>query len=112
MIATVLNCCPLLTKSASLILLQVLIEHVSCQGLTLWMQYMTLLGGINIPFPNTVHWVFSAVSFAFATVTSGSLSVDCLLNVHAMNPALQRVLWHLAIPVFSLMVLALVQLAW
>ncbi|DBB05192.1 TPA: hypothetical protein ACH3X3_010435 [Trebouxia sp. C0006] len=82
------------------------------KGLTLWMQYMTLLGGINIPFPNTVHWVFSAVSFAFATVTSGSLSVDCLLNVHAMNPALQRVLWHLAIPVFSLMVLALVQLAW
>ncbi|DBA86799.1 TPA: hypothetical protein ACH3X2_005382 [Trebouxia sp. C0005] len=82
------------------------------KGLTLWMQYMTLLGGINIPFPNTVHWIFSAVSFAFATVTSGSLSVDCLLNVHAMNPALQRVLWHSAIPLFSLMLLALVQLAW
>ncbi len=76
------------------------------------MQYMTLLGGINIPFPNTVHWVFSAASFAFATVTSGSLSVDCLLDVHAMNPALQRVLWHLAIPVFSLMILALVQYVW
>lgn len=82
------------------------------QGVTLWMQYMTFLGGISIPFPKTIHWLFSAVSFAFASITSGSLSLDCLMDVNSVNLALQRTLWHLGIPVFSLIALTAVQLLW
>ena len=73
---------------------------------------MTFLGGINVPFPQSIHWLFSAVSFAFASLTSGSLSLDCLMRVNSMNLALQRTLWHLAIPVFSLAVLTAVQILW
>ena len=84
----------------------------SMQGVTLWMQYFTLLGSIRIPYPGSIHWVFSAVNFAFASITSGSLSLDCLLDVHSMNLALQRTLWHLVIPVFSLLFLMLAQVLW
>ena len=78
------------------------------QALNLWLQYMTLLGGINIPTPKTVHWVFSAAEFAFATVSSGSLSTDCLLS-GPTNPALQRILIHLAVPVLMYILLAAIQ---
>ena len=76
------------------------------------MQYMTFLGAINIPFPHSVHWLFSAVSFAFASITSGALSLDCLMDVNSINLALQRTLWHLGIPVFSLIILIIVQVLW
>ena len=82
-------------------------HHVSywLQALNLWLQYTTLLGGINIPAPKAVHWVFNAAQFAFATVTSGSLSTDCLLT-GGMSTALQRILISLAVP--GLMFAALV----
>lgn len=76
------------------------------------MQYMTLIGSVNIPFPGSLHWMFSAIAFAFASITSGSLSLDCLLDVNGMNLALQRTLWHLGIPVFSLLILTLIQIIW
>ena len=79
------------------------------QVLNLWLQYITLLGSINIPAPNTVHWVFNAAQFAFATVTSGSLSTDCLLS-GPVNNALQRILIHLAVPVLMFIILAGIQL--
>lgn len=44
------------------------------QSLTLWMQYMNLISSVNIPFPGSLHWLFSAIAFAFASITSGSLS--------------------------------------
>ena len=75
------------------------------QALTLWLQYTTLLGNINIPAPSTVHWVFNAAQFAFATVTSGSLSPDCLLT-GVVNNALQRIFISLTVP--ALMFVAVV----
>ncbi|DBA90089.1 TPA: hypothetical protein ACH3X1_003408 [Trebouxia sp. C0004] len=78
------------------------------RALNLWLQYTTLLGGINIPAPKSVHWVFNAAQFAFATVTSGSLSTDCLLTGR-MNAALQRILISLAVPVIMFIVLVGVQ---
>ncbi len=85
-------------------------HHICCflQALNLWLQYITLLGGINIPAPKPVHWVFNAAQFAFATVTSGSLSTDCLLTGH-MNAALQRILISLAVPVLMLVALVGIQ---
>lgn len=84
-------------------------ENPALQALTLWLQYITLLGGINIPAPDTVQWVFNAAQFAFATVTSGSLSTDCLLS-GPVNNALQRILIHLAVPVLMFIALACLQL--
>jgi len=75
------------------------------------LQALTLLGNINISAPEPIHWVFSAASFAFSTVTSGSLSTDCLLSGHT-NPAVQRVLLHLAVPPIVLLVLVFVQTLW
>ena len=85
-------------------------HHVSycLQALNLWLQYTTLLGGINIPAPKPVHWVFNAAQFAFATVTSGSLSTDCLLTGR-MNAALQRILISLAVPVLMFVALVGIQ---
>lgn len=78
------------------------------QALNLWLQYMTLLGGINIPAPRTVHWVFAVAQFAFASVSSGSLSTDCLLS-GPTNPALQRIFIHLAVPALMFLLLATFQ---
>jgi len=78
------------------------------QALNLWLQYTTLLGGINVPAPKSVHWVFNAAQFAFATVTSGSLSTDCLLT-GSMNAALQRIFISLAVPVIMLAALVGIQ---
>ena len=79
------------------------------QALNLWLQYITLLGSINIPAPSTVHWVFNAAQFAFATVTSGSLSTDCLLS-GPVNHALQRILINLTVPVLMFTALVAIQL--
>ncbi len=87
----------------------VTVAKVCCvQALNLWLQYITLLGGINIPAPSTVHWVFAAAQFAFATVTSGSLSTDCLLT-GPINNALQRMLIHLAVPGLMFLALSAIQ---
>ena len=84
---------------------------VSLQALTLWLQYITLLGNVNINSPEPVHWVFSVASFAFSTVTSGSLSTDCLLSGDT-NLAVQRLLLHLAVPLIVLLVLGVAQTIW
>lgn len=56
-----------------------------------------------------MHWIFSAASFAFATVTSGALSTDCLQS-GTINAAVQRVLLHLAVPVTVLLLLMAIQI--
>ena len=81
------------------------------QGVTLWLQYITLVAGVNIPAPGSLHWVFSAASFAFSTVTSGSLSTDCLLS-GPFSQALQRILIHLAVPPHVLTLLVIFQFCW
>ena len=78
------------------------------QALTLWLQYITLLGNVNISVPDSVHWVFSATSFAFSTVTSGALSIDCLQSGKT-NAAVQRVWIHLAVPIMVLLILIIFQ---
>lgn len=81
------------------------------QALTLWLQYITLLGAVNISAPAPVHWVLSAASFAFASVTSGALSTDCLQS-GSTNTAVQRVLLHLAVPILVLLLLTVIQTFW
>lgn len=81
------------------------------QAVTLWLQYTTLLAGLNIPAPATLHWVFSAVNFAFSTVTSSSLSTDCLLS-KPLNTAVQRILIHLSVPLLVLAAMVLIQVVW
>ncbi len=85
--------------------------HMLLQAVTLWLQYTSLLAGVNIPAPATLHWVFSAVNFAFSTVTSSSLSTDCLLS-RPLNAALQRILIHLSVPVLVLAAMVLIQVVW
>lgn len=84
---------------------------VQVQALTLWLQYITLLGNVNISAPASVHWIFSAASFAFASVTSRALSTDCLQS-GTTNAAVQRVLLHLAVPVMVLLLLLAIQALW
>ena len=82
---------------------------VMLQALTLWLQYISLLGQVNIPAPETLHWLFSAASFAFSSLTSGSLSTDCLLSPGPVNLAFKRLLLRLAVPPISLCLLAVPQ---
>ena len=82
------------------------------QVVTVWLQYMSILGNVNIPAPGTVHWVFSVASFAFSSITSGSLSLDCLIRAGPLRPALKRLLVHLAVPVINLLLLSAWQLLW
>ncbi len=82
------------------------------QVVTVWLQYMSILGNVNIPAPGTVHWVFSVASFAFSTISSGSLSLDCLIRAGPLRPALKRLLVHLAVPVINLLLLSAWQLLW
>ena len=84
---------------------------VMLQAAQLWLQYTSLLAGINIPAPAALHWVFSVANFAFASVTSGALSTDCLLS-GTHSAALQRILVHLAVPVLVLLVMVLIQSFW
>jgi len=85
--------------------------HMLLQAVTLWLQYTSLLAGVNIPAPATLHWVFSAVNFAFSTVTSSSLSTDCLLS-KPLNTAVQRILIHLSVPLLVLAAMVLIQVVW
>ena len=82
------------------------------QVVTVWLHYMSILGNVNIPVPGTVHWVFSVASFAFSSITSGSLSLDCLIRAGPLRPALKRLLVHLAVPVINLLLLSTWQLFW
>ena len=80
--------------------------RVWLQALTLWLQYISIVGSTNVDVPSTIKWVFHASSFAFASVTSGVLSTDCLIDVDsAVNPALKRLVLRFAIPWFILVIL-------
>lgn len=78
------------------------------KALTLWLQYITLLGSVNISAPPSVSWIMTAASFSFTTVTSGALSTDCLQS-GSTNTAMQRVLLHIAMPLIVLLLLTAVQ---
>ena len=83
------------------------------QAFNLWLQYITLLGGVSIPAPKAVQVVFSAASLAFNAVASGILSLDCLLSAsEAVNPAVQGLFIHLALPLVMLVILCLLQVLW
>lgn len=77
----------------------------------LWLQYISVLSGINFPTPPALQWVFSAAKSAFAAVSGGSLSIDCLFSTQH-NTAVQRTLVHLAVPVLVLLVMVLIQVIW
>ncbi|KAL0042507.1 hypothetical protein WJX79_001789 [Trebouxia sp. C0005] len=62
------------------------------RALNLWLQYTTLLGGINIPAPKSVHWVFNAAQFAFATRILISLAVPVAMFVALVG--IQVLRWH------------------
>lgn len=81
------------------------------QALTLWLQYIMLLSNINVSAPESINSVFNVASFAFSTVTSGVLSTDCLQS-GTTNPAVQRVLIHLAVPAMVLLLLTICQTLW
>lgn len=83
-------------------------QHLSflLQALTLWLQYLTILGSTNVNVPSTIKWVFQASSFAFASVNSSVLSTDCLIDTNgSVDPALKRLVLRFAIPWFSLVIL-------
>ena len=79
------------------------------QAFNLWLQYMSLLGLVNIPTPRTVQVIFNAASLAFTTISSGILSLDCLLT-GSVDRAVQGLLIHLALPLLMLVVLSAIQL--
>ena len=76
------------------------------QALTLWLQYMSILGSTNVDVPDTIQWIFQASSFAFASVNSSVLSTDCLIDANGrVDPAVKRLVLRFAIPWFSLVIL-------
>ena len=77
------------------------------QALTLWLQYISLIGQVNIPAPDTVHWLFNIASLPFSSLTSGLLSTDCLFS--SGNLAFKRLLLHLAVPPITFLLMALIQ---
>lgn len=81
------------------------------QAFNVWLQYSSLLGNANIPTPKTVSVIFSAASFAFTSVTSGLLSLDCLLS-GPVSHALQGLFIHLFFPLLMLILVSALQLLW
>lgn len=79
------------------------------QVLTLWLQYIQLLGTVDISVPGSMHWVFSVVTFAFSSATSGTLSIDCVLSNKSGGAAIKNFLFRLAVPFLTLIVMACVQ---
>ena len=80
------------------------------QALTLWLQYIQMIGTTNVPAPGTLTWIFSVTGFAFSSVTSGALSTDCLISAHGgINPVLKRLILRLAVPWFTLVILMVTQ---
>ena len=84
------------------------------QSFTLWLQNISFLGQINLPTPSTITWVFAVANFAFSSITSGSLSTDCLLTAGPghVNLAFKRLLLHLAAPAINLLILIAIQTLW
>ena len=68
------------------------------QALTLWLQYTSVVGQVNIPAPETLHAIFSVVSFPFSSFTGGLLSADCLLSIDTIgNLAFKRLVLQLTV---------------
>ena len=85
--------------------------HALLQALTLWLQYLSMVGTTNVSVPSSISWLFSATHFAFSSTSSGVLSTDCLIDVDgAINPALKRVVVRLAVPWFTLVILMVAQI--
>ena len=84
---------------------------VNVQAAQLWLQYISLLAGVNLPNPSALQWVFSAAKYAFAAVSGGSLSTDCLFSTHH-NTAVQRILILSTVLVLVLLVMVLIQVIW
>ncbi len=78
------------------------------QAAQVWLQYISVLSGINLPTLLALQWVFNAAKSAFAAVSGGSLSIDCLFSTHH-DPAVQRILIHLAVPLLVLLAMVLIQ---
>jgi len=87
------------------------VTHADVQAAQLWLQYISVLSGINFPTPLALQWVFSAAKYAFAAVSGGSLSIDCLFSSHH-DTAVQRIVVHLAVPVLVLLAMVLIQVIW
>lgn len=86
---------------------------LNVQAAQLWLQYISLLSGVNLPTPHALQWVFSAANYFFSAVSSGSLSVDCLFSTHHDHTtAVQRILVHLAVSVLVLLAMVLIQVIW
>ncbi|DBA73772.1 TPA: hypothetical protein ACH3X2_009743 [Trebouxia sp. C0005] len=81
------------------------------RAFNVWLQYSSLLGNLNISTPKSVSVVFSAASFAFTSVTSGILTLDCLLSGHVSH-AQQGQIIHLAFPLIMLILVSALQLLW
>lgn len=82
------------------------------QALTLWLQYTSLLGRINVPAPDSLRWVFNIASFVFNSVASGTLSTDCLLSSGPTNLAFKRLVVQVAGPAITLVVIMAIQICW
>ena len=80
------------------------------QAITLWLQYVSMVGSANVPAPKSVTWLFSAAGFAFSSVTSGALSTDCLISTQGIDTALKRLILRLAVPWFTLVILMVAQI--
>ncbi|KAL3155043.1 hypothetical protein ABBQ38_011563 [Trebouxia sp. C0009 RCD-2024] len=80
------------------------------RALTLWMQYISMVGSTNVSVPISFGWLFSFTHFAFSSVSSGILSTDCLIGAGGtIDPAIKRVILRLAMPWFTLVILILAQ---
>lgn len=75
----------------------------------MWLQYLTILGQASLPVPHSVQSIFNVASLVFASVTSLSLPLDCAMSEGHVNPALERILIHLALPALVLVLLMCVQ---
>lgn len=85
--------------------------HALLQALTLWLQYISMVGTTNVSVPASISWLFSATHFAFSSTSSGVLSTDCLIDIDgAINPALKRLVVRLAVPWFTLVILMVAQI--
>ena len=85
--------------------------HAQCAGSPVVAAIYYAIVWYQFSSPPALQWVFSAANYAFSAVSSGSLSIDCLLSTHH-NTAVQRILVHLAVPVLVLAAMVLIQVIW
>ncbi|KAL0055969.1 hypothetical protein WJX82_006250 [Trebouxia sp. C0006] len=81
------------------------------RAFNIWLQYSSLLGNLNLSTPKSVSVIFSAASLAFTSVTSGILSLDCLLS-GPVSHAQQGLFIHLSFPLIMLILVSALQLLW